>query len=156
MQETWVRSLGWEDPLEKGKASHSSVLAWRIPWTMGSQRVVHDWATFTFTLKCPCFFLACQIVTRGHRLRFGRLYPPPVHLTEAERDGWKSACVLLIKLCAVRAVSESSFLTFSYEGPLFSLHTCSTWSLSSKDEHLCPSRRSPFPDSSRHIYIGLY
>ena len=33
MQETWVRSLGWEDPLEKGKAGHSSVLAWRIPWT---------------------------------------------------------------------------------------------------------------------------
>ena len=31
--ETWVRSLGWEDPLEKGKASHSSILAWRIPWT---------------------------------------------------------------------------------------------------------------------------
>ena len=30
---TWVRSLGWEDPLEKGKAIHSSVLAWRIPWT---------------------------------------------------------------------------------------------------------------------------
>ena len=34
MQETWVRSLGWEDPLEKGKATHSSVLAWRIPWTV--------------------------------------------------------------------------------------------------------------------------
>ena len=32
MQETWVRSLGWEDPLEKGKATHSSILAWRIPW----------------------------------------------------------------------------------------------------------------------------
>ena len=32
MQETWVKSLGWEDPLEKGKATHSSVLAWRIPW----------------------------------------------------------------------------------------------------------------------------
>ena len=31
--ETWVRSLGWEDPLEKGKATHSSILAWRIPWT---------------------------------------------------------------------------------------------------------------------------
>ena len=30
---TWVRSLGWEDPLEKGKATHSSILAWRIPWT---------------------------------------------------------------------------------------------------------------------------
>ena len=34
MQETWVRSLGWEDPLEKGKATHSSILAWRIPWTL--------------------------------------------------------------------------------------------------------------------------
>ena len=32
MQETWVRSLDWEDPLEKGKANHSSILAWRIPW----------------------------------------------------------------------------------------------------------------------------
>ena len=49
MQETWVRSLGWEDPLEKGKATHSSILAWRIPWTvssMGSQRVRHE-STFT-------------------------------------------------------------------------------------------------------------
>jgi len=45
MQETWVPSLGWEDPLKKGKATHSSILAWRIPQTvqsMGSQRVGHD------------------------------------------------------------------------------------------------------------------
>ena len=44
MRNTWVRSLGWEDPLEKGKATHSSFLAWRILWTesMGSQRVRHD------------------------------------------------------------------------------------------------------------------
>ena len=50
MQETWVRPLGWEDPLEKEMATHSSILAWRIPWTeepselhsMGSQRVGHD------------------------------------------------------------------------------------------------------------------
>ena len=50
MQETWVQSLGWEDPLEKGKATHSSVLAWTIPWTeelarlqsMVSQRIRHD------------------------------------------------------------------------------------------------------------------
>ena len=34
MQETWVLSLGWEDPLEKEKATHSSILAWRIPWTV--------------------------------------------------------------------------------------------------------------------------
>ena len=37
MWETRVRSLGWEDPLEKGKATHSSILAWRIPWTMELQ-----------------------------------------------------------------------------------------------------------------------
>ena len=34
MRETWARSLGWKDPLEKGKAMHSSILAWRIPWTL--------------------------------------------------------------------------------------------------------------------------
>ena len=34
MQKTWVQSLGWEDPLEKRKATHSSILAWRIPWTV--------------------------------------------------------------------------------------------------------------------------
>ena len=34
MQETWVPSLVWEDPLEKGKATHSNILAWRIPWTV--------------------------------------------------------------------------------------------------------------------------
>ena len=52
VQETWVWSLGWEDPLEKGKATHFSILAWRIPWTvysMGSQRVRHSWATLIFT-----------------------------------------------------------------------------------------------------------
>ena len=54
IQKTWVRSLGWENPLERGTATHSSILAWRIPWTVsskGSQRVRHDWATFTFTEK---------------------------------------------------------------------------------------------------------
>ena len=50
VQESWVRSLSREDPLEKGMAFHSSILAWRIPWmeepdglqSMGSQRVGHD------------------------------------------------------------------------------------------------------------------
>ena len=52
-QETWVRSLGWEDLLEKEIVTHSSILAWKIPWmeepgrlqSMGSQRVGHNWAT---------------------------------------------------------------------------------------------------------------
>ena len=50
VQETWVQSLGWEDPLEKEMAPHSSILAWKISWTeepgelqsLGSQRVGHD------------------------------------------------------------------------------------------------------------------
>ena len=42
MRETWVQSLGWEDSLEKGIATHSSILAWRIPRTVQSQRVGHD------------------------------------------------------------------------------------------------------------------
>ena len=57
MQETRVQSLDWEDPLEKGMAIHSSILAWRIPWTeeprglkfMGLKRVGHDWETNTVT-----------------------------------------------------------------------------------------------------------
>ena len=56
IQETWIQSLGWEDSLKKGIATHSSILARRIPWTekagglqsMGSQRVVHNWVTNTF------------------------------------------------------------------------------------------------------------
>ena len=60
MQETWIQSLGWEDPLEKGTATvqelHASILACRIPWTeepgglqsMGSQTAGHDWVTITF------------------------------------------------------------------------------------------------------------
>ena len=65
MWETWVRSLGWEDPLEKGMATHCSILVWRIPWTeepgglqsMGLQRVRHDWAIFTWTtLQLNCSF----------------------------------------------------------------------------------------------------
>ena len=50
IQETWVRSLGWKDPLKKGMATRSSILAWKIPWmdepgrlqSMGSQRVGHN------------------------------------------------------------------------------------------------------------------
>ena len=66
-QETWVHFLGWEDPLEKEMATHSSVLAWKIPWTqetggpqsMESQRFGHDWA-------CVCTHAHAH--TRTHTL----------------------------------------------------------------------------------------
>ena len=73
MQETQVQSLGQEDPLEKEMATHSSILAWRIPWTeepgglqsTGSQRVGHDRATslslfFLHPLKRTVSFLICD------------------------------------------------------------------------------------------------
>ena len=61
MQDTWVRYLGWEDTLEKGMATLSSILAWRIPWTqessglqsMGLQRVKHNLVTNTLRLLEP-------------------------------------------------------------------------------------------------------
>ena len=59
MREIWVRSLGWKDPLEKGKATHSSVLACWIPWTvssMGSQRVRRDFHSLHFTCFWKCNF----------------------------------------------------------------------------------------------------
>ena len=60
MQETWVGLLGWEDPLEKGMATHSSTFAWKIPWTeepgrlqsIGLQRVGHDSATSLSLSAC--------------------------------------------------------------------------------------------------------
>ena len=62
VQETWVQSLGWEDPQAKGMATHSNILARRIPWTeepgklqsMGLQRVRHDWATNIFISWMCC------------------------------------------------------------------------------------------------------
>ena len=77
MQDTWVRSLCWEDPLEKEMATHSSILAWRIPrtvWSMGSQRVRHDWVTFTF--GCLGFILSLLSVCKDDQSRFRKM----VHL----------------------------------------------------------------------------
>ena len=71
VQETWIWSLGWEDPLEKRMATHSGILSWRTPWTeepdrllsMGSQRVGYDWATNTFISLSPSLigdYLQCK------------------------------------------------------------------------------------------------
>ena len=55
--ETWVRSLGWEDLLEKGKAAHSSILAWRIPWTL-DHRVSKSW-TWLRNLHFHLLYFSC-------------------------------------------------------------------------------------------------
>ena len=77
MQETQVRVLGWEDPLEKGMATHSNILAWIIPWTkepsglpsLGSKRVGHDWATNTHGGSWAHF--------RNPQLVLSHFLPPP-------------------------------------------------------------------------------
>ena len=77
MQETRVLSLGWKDPLEKGMATHSSILAWRIPQTeepgglqsLGSQRVRHNWVTKHATRRELIFnesLLCIQTMVRRH------------------------------------------------------------------------------------------
>ena len=74
MQETWVRSQGWEDPLEKGMTTHSSILAQRIPWiekpgrlqSTGSQRVGHDWATTHSTPRIVNVIQNYKIVVQWH------------------------------------------------------------------------------------------
>ena len=71
MQEARVWSRGWEDPLEKGMTTHSSILAWRIPWTeelgglqaMAVQRVRHDWVTDTFSPSASISRLLCYLIS---------------------------------------------------------------------------------------------
>ena len=94
MRETWVQSLGWEDPLEKEMATHSSILAWRIllseePGELqseGSQRVGHDWVTNTFTLwlhqvlVVACGIFSCNIQTLSCSMSPDQgLNPGPLH-----------------------------------------------------------------------------
>ena len=74
MRETWVRSLGWEDLLEKEIATHSSILAWRIPGTedpgrlqfMGSQRVGHDWVTSLHFTSLHLIHVFMKLASQWH------------------------------------------------------------------------------------------
>ena len=91
MQETWVRSLGWEDPLEKGKATHSSILAWRIPWTeepvrpqsRGSQ------SDTTEQLSLSLFILVTVLETRALRELLRKLFL-----------FFKEALLIIVQACA--------------------------------------------------------
>ena len=69
MQETWVRFLGWEDLLEKGKAAHSSILAWRIPWTIHSVGRKESETTERLSLSLSELFMAAEKVWYSSLLR---------------------------------------------------------------------------------------
>ena len=129
MWEAWVRSLGWEDPLEKEMATHSSTLAWKISWTeepgrlqsMGSQRVRHDWATSLSLLHGrrnspwdPCCLLLvgsfAVVVFIMHRvLLFHRFHPWGV--SNMEKHKHRTTLSLLwgdAALCRAEASGGSS------------------------------------------------
>ena len=100
MWETWIWSLGWKDPLEKGKATHSSILAWRTLWTVsstGSQRIRHDRATFSFTLCLLGSVQFSRSVTsnslRPHGLQHARLpCPSPTPRPYSKSFPWSRWC----------------------------------------------------------------
>ena len=83
MQETWVKSLGQEGPLEKAMVTHSRILAWRILWTeepgglqpMGLQRVGHDWEADTFTSLSLLHFSGKETVCQIRRFKRCRFDP---------------------------------------------------------------------------------
>ena len=102
MQETQVQSLGWEDPLEKEMAIHSSILAWRIPWieepgglqSMGSQRVRHNWVTL---LYLTLLYLRLH---RDHCPRLnGRLSLILTNPAESDRNSVSSSACILSSIC---------------------------------------------------------
>ena len=96
MWDTWVQSLGWEDPLEKEMATHSSALAWKISWmekpgrlqSMGSQRLGHDWVTSLSLLSCSMAgrsLFVCFMYSSEYLLISNSYFipPPGIHCEHA-------------------------------------------------------------------------
>ena len=101
MQETWVQSLGWEDPLEKGKATHSRILAWRIPWTIvNGVSKSQTWLSNCHIHPTHCvsnraYCLNCPIVTYHHSINLVSAYSIPWVLIAVLVYNWISACYIL-------------------------------------------------------------
>ena len=145
MQKIWVRFLDWEDPLEKGMATHSNVLTWRIPrivesgglQSMGSQRVGHNWAinmllywTVNFSADFYCQIPSSVQVSRSvvsnslqpHESQHARppCPSPGVHSNSYSSSRW---CHLAISSCVVPFSSCPQSLPASGSFPLSQLFT---------------------------------
>ena len=111
MQGTWVRSLGWEDPLEKGKATHSSILAWRIPWTI--YYIVHGFAKSRTPLSDFHFiFIILAIIIFSSLLAFYLLVflSPGLWVSSA---GFPGVCYLWgCSQCGLHSGNDFDFLFF--------------------------------------------
>ena len=128
MQETWVWSLGWEDPLEKGMDTDSSILAWEIPWTeesgriqsMELQSVRHDWATNTFTTTYTYIqWNITPVIKRNKILSFAAIWVDlePVIYSEVTQTE-KEKCHIILIMWESRKILQMSLLAkqkYSYK-----------------------------------------
>ena len=158
MQETWVWSLSWEDPLEKGKATHSSILAWRISWTvksLGSQRAGHNWATFAFTTWVRYCLMLLSLRTalwNGH--------PYYLHFTDEETEVFR--CLDNFPLETVRVWLHTVYLQMGCYPSIVNGLCVWDWewlvlSLQGKGDFLSSSLFAPliFPFQSGHWALDL-
>ena len=110
MQETWARSLGWEDPLEEGMATCSSVLAWRIPWTEGAgglrstgshesdtterlRRVQHMMACSFRACVCVC---ACSVMSDSLVTPWMIARQAPLSMEFSQQEYWSKKIIIII------------------------------------------------------------
>ena len=130
-RETWVLSLGQEAPLEKEMATHSSILAWRIPWTeepgrlqsMGLQRVGHNWVT---SLTCPLSPWCLSTISSSiapfsscpQSFPEPESFPmSPLFASGGQRTGAStSASVLLMNIQSWFPLGLTGFISFQYKG----------------------------------------
>ena len=152
MWETWVRSLGWEDPLEKGKANHSSFLAWRVPGLL-VQRVTKSWTQlsgfhFHFSLisqlvknppamqETPVWFLVGKILWRRDRL------PTPVFLGFPCGSAGKESTCNVGDLASIpglgRSPGEEKGYPLQYSG-LSTSHSCMKQLIFNTEDGYCCS-----------------
>ena len=136
IRETWVQSLGWEDSLEEGMATHSNILAWRIPWTekpgglqsMGSQS--RTWLTDSdstaqdsdLQVLLEAFFLPRldQRIGRWLCLGLGQGWSLWFAFSFEEALLWDAFCVSMAIMAGIRTMS---FLSWRYTGAHTALHT---------------------------------
>ena len=120
MRETWVRSLGWEDPLEKGKAAHFSILAWRIPWTTvhGITKSQTQLSDFHYYPNMSGRVILIQRHPRIFQtLRYRRILP--LFTGAREWDVWVSSVLGLPEpgRCSVVGLHTADILAFRQERP---------------------------------------
>ena len=117
MQETWVWSLGREDPLEKEMATHSSIVAWRIPWTeepgglqsMGLQRLRHDWVTSLILIPA----LSPSFLTSSQPLKFSLSFTSSRKFSQIPFSWTYLPLSVLLSLSVALGRSTSSFCNLS-------------------------------------------